>query len=131
VNFYTGSPTTASAVRWIFNDDTSAAFFGTPYGNVSRNPGYRGDAVNTVNFGLAKTIKFTERLSLRLDAQAYNLFNHRFLGVPDPFIEDGNLQDAGGTFANNFSNNSGGDYTNVTAAGLGRRRLVLGAKFSF
>ena len=67
---------------------------------------------------------------MRLDAQAYNLFNHRFLGVPDPFIDDGNLA-SGGTFANNFSNSSGGDYTNVNPAGLGRRRLILGAKLIF
>jgi len=130
IDFNTGAPTTMSAVRWIFNDDTSAAFFGTPYGNAARNPGVRGDTVNTVNFSLAKSIKFTERLSMRLDAQAYNLFNHRFLGVPDPFIDDGNLA-SGGTFANNFSNSSGGDYTNVNPAGLGRRRLILGAKLIF
>jgi hypothetical protein len=142
VNFYTlgltdalnnpipPTPTTKSAVRWIFNDDNSAAFFKTPYGNVARNPGVRGDSVNTVNFDLAKSFKFTERLSLRLEAQAYNLLNHRFLGVPDPFIEDGN-QAVGGTFANNFSNNSGGDYTNVVSAGLARRRLIFGAKIVF
>jgi hypothetical protein len=124
------TPTTASKVRWIYNDDNSAPFFHTPYGNVSRNPGDRGDNVNTVNFDLAKSIKFTERLSLRIEAQAYNLFNHRFLGVPDPFIDDLN-QANGGTFANNFSNPSGGDYTNVTSAGLGRRRLILGARFIF
>src|SRR5437868_3187165 len=120
----------ASADRWIYNDDNSAAFFHTPYGNVSRNPGYRGDNVNTVNLNLGKTIKFTERLSMRFEAQTFNLFNHRFLGVPDPFIDDLNLAN-GGTFANNFSNSSGGDYTNVTAAGLGRRRLNLGAKIIF
>jgi|SRR5215467_381563 len=124
------TPTTANAVRWIYNDDNSAAFFGTPYGNVGRNPGYRGDSVNTVNFALAKNFKFTERMSLRVEAQTFNLFNHRFLGVPDPFIDDLNLAN-GGTFANNFSNPSGGDYTNVTAAGLGRRRLTLGAKLVF
>jgi hypothetical protein len=129
VDYYTGVPTTASAVRWIYNDNTSAAFFGTPFGNVSRNPNTRGDNVSTVNLSVFKTIKFTERLSMRLEAQAYNLFNHRFLGVPDPFIDDGNLAN-GGTFANNFSNNSGGDYTNVTLAGLGRRRLILGGKFT-
>jgi hypothetical protein len=130
VDYFTGAPTTTSAVRWIYNDDVSSAFFKTPYGNVARNPGYRGDNVNTVNFDLAKSIKFTERLSLRIEAQAYNLFNHRFLGVPDPFIDDLN-QANGGTFANNFSNSSGGDYTNVTTAGLGRRRLILGAKIIF
>jgi hypothetical protein len=130
VDWFTGTPTTKSAVRWIYNDDTAAAFFGTPYGNASRNPGYRGDSVNTVNLSLFKTTKLTERLSLRLEAQAYNLFNHRFLGLPDPIIDDFNLAN-GGTFGNNFSNNSGGDYTNVTSAGLGRRRLILGAKFTF
>ncbi len=67
---------------------------------------------------------------MRLEAQAYNLLNHRFLGVPDPVIDDVNLAN-GGTFANNFSNPSGGDYTNVVNTGLGRRRLILGAKFIF
>ena len=130
VNFYTNAPTTKSAVRWIYNDDVSSAFFKTPYGNVGRNPGIRGDAVNTVSLGVAKSIKVTERLSLRMEAQAYNLFNHRFLGVPDPFIDDGNLA-AGGTFGNNFSNPSGGDYTNATSTGLGRRRMILGARVVF
>jgi len=124
------TPTTKCAVRWIYNDDVSSAFFKTPYGNVGRNPGLRGDAVNTVSFTLAKNFKFSERLSLRMEAQAYNLFNHRLLGVPDPFIDDLNLAN-GGTFANNFSNSSGGDYTNVTAAGLGRRRLILGGRITF
>ena len=130
VDFYTGSPVTRSAVRWIYNDDTAAAFFGTPYGNASRNPGYRGDAVNTVNFSAFKTTKLTEKISMRLEVQVYNLLNHRFLGVPDPIVDDGNLAN-GGTFGNNYSNSSGGDYTNVTPGGLGRRRLILGAKFTF
>jgi len=132
VDFFAKTPTpvSANAVRWIYNDDTAAAFFHTPYGNASRNPGYRGDAVNTVNFSMAKTTKLTERMSMRLEAQAYNLLNHRFLGVPDPVIDDGNLAN-GGTFGNNFSNASGGDYTNVNTTGLGRRRLILGAKFIF
>jgi len=130
VNFYTGAATTKNAVRWIFNDNNSATFFKTPYGNSSRNPGYRGDPVSTVNLSIFKTTKLTERLSLRLEGQAYNLFNHRFLGVPDPVIEDGNLA-SGGTFGNNFSNNSGGGYTNATINGLGIRRLILGAKVTF
>src|SRR5439155_3357089 len=34
VNFFAATPTPVakSAVRWIYNDDTAAAFFGTPYG---------------------------------------------------------------------------------------------------
>jgi len=130
VDFFSGAPTTSSAVRWIYNDDTAAKFFGTPYGNGARNPGYRGDNISATNFGLFKTTKLTERISIRLEAQVYNLFNHKFLGVPDPLIDDANFAN-GGTFGNNFSNSSGGDYTNPTSSGIGRRRLILGAKFTF
>jgi hypothetical protein len=125
-----------SAVRWIYNDDNAATFFKTPYGNSGRNPGYRGDAVNTVNFGMSKSTKLSERVSLRFEAQVYNLFNHQFLGVPDPIVDDCNLanKDAvgcSGSFGNNLFNSSGGDYTNTTLAGLGRRRMILGAKIVF
>jgi len=136
VDFYTlgnptPTPTTASAVRWIYNNDAAAAFFKTPYGNVGRNPDLRGQAVNAVNFSMFKTTKLTERLSLRLEAQAYNLFNHRFLGVPDPIIDRA-------AFGSNSFNSSGGTspegvggYTNSLLNGLGRRRLILGAKITF
>ncbi|MGB7848230.1 MAG: hypothetical protein WBL63_21645, partial [Candidatus Acidiferrum sp.] len=123
-------PVSKNSVRWIYNDDNAAAFFGTPYGNASRNPGYRGDNVNAVNFSLFKTVKLNEKMSMRLEAQVYNLFNHRFLGVPDPIVDDGNLAN-GGTFGNNFSNSSGSGYTNATSTGLGIRRMILGAKFTF
>jgi len=136
VDFYTRgnptpTPTTASAVRWIYNNDAADAFFKTPYGNVGRNPGLRGQAVDTVNFSMFKTTKLTERLSLRLEAQAYNLFNHRFLGVPDPIIDRS-------AFGNNSFNSSGGTspegvgaYTNFQLNGLGRRRLIFGTKLTF
>jgi hypothetical protein len=131
INFYSGVPMTVASARWILNDDTAAKFFGTPFSTSRRNPGYRGQAVSTVNFSMFKTTKLTEKVSLRLEAQVYNLFNHMFLGVPDPDIDDGNFQDAGGSFANTLFNSSGGDYTNVTAAGLGRRRMTLGVKLVF
>jgi len=141
VNFYDGTPMTAA--RWIYNDDTAAAFFHTPYGNGGRNPGVRGQAVSAVNFALSKTTKVSERLSLRLEAQVYNLFNHMFLGVPDPTIDACNfaartLPGCGGSFGNNIFNSSGGvnaegagGYTNPTSGGLGRRRMILGAKVIF
>jgi hypothetical protein len=141
VNFFDGTP--MAAARWIYNDDTAAAFFKTPYGSSGRNPGDRGQAVSTVNFSLAKSTKVTERLSLRLEAQVYNLFNHMFLGVPDPTIDACNfaaraLPGCGGSFANNLFNSSGGvnaeglgGYTNVVPSGLSRRRMALGAKIIF
>ena len=131
IDFNTGAPTSASAVRYIYNDDNSAAFFKTPYGNVGRNPGVRGQNVSTVNMSVFKTTKLTERFSLRLEAQTYNLFNHQFLGVPDPVIDDGNILSQGGSFATNAFNSSGGGYTNVVLNGLGRRRMIIGAKIIF
>lgn len=136
VDYYTGAPITAA--RWIYNDNNAAAFFKTPYGNVGRNPGVRGQAVSAVNFSVFKTTKVRERLSLRLEAQVYNLFNHQFLGVPDPVIDDLNLAN-GGSFGNNFFNTSGGinpnalnsGYTNPVLSGLGRRRVVIGGKVTF
>jgi hypothetical protein len=84
-----------------------------------------------------KTTKVTERLSVRLEGQVYNLFNHMFLGVPDPLIDDLNLANKG-SFGNNFFNSSGGrnpngsgGYTNSTLNGLGRRRVIVGAKLIF
>jgi hypothetical protein len=130
IDYNTLAPITASEVRWIYNDDNAALFFGTPYGNVRRNPGVRGDAVNTVGMGLYKNTKLTERVTFRLGAQVYNLLNTSFRGVPDPFITSGNFA-AGGSFANTFFNDSGGDSTNPTYAGISRRRLVLGAKIIF
>lgn len=126
LDFVTGEPTSLSAVRWIYNDDTAAAFFGTPYGNARRNPGLRGDNISAVNFSLFKSTKVSEKVTFRLEAQVYNLFNHQFRGIPDPFIDD-----TGSSFGNNFGNNSGGDYTNPTLNGIGRRRMILGAKITF
>ncbi|HXL21586.1 MAG TPA: TonB-dependent receptor [Candidatus Dormibacteraeota bacterium] len=130
VDFNTGAPISASAVRWIYNDDTSAAFFGTPYGNVGRNPHVRGQALSQVNMSVFKNTKLTERFSLRLEAQVYNLFNHLFLGVPDPVIDDGNSE-VGSSFGSTAFNSSGGGYTNGTLNGYGRRRMILGAKIIF
>jgi hypothetical protein len=59
-----------------------------------------------------------------------------FLGVPDPFVDDCNLASlsiagCSGSFGNNLFNPSGGDYTNATLGGLGRRRMIFGAKITF
>jgi len=133
----TMNPVSSSAVHWIYDNNAAGTFFGTPYGNVGRNPGLRGQAVSSVDFSMFKTTKVTERLSLRLEAQVYNLFNHMFLGVPDPIVADLNLANKG-SFGNNFFNSSGGrnpngsgGYTNATLNGLGRRRLILGGKITF
>jgi len=127
-----GTPIAASAAHWIINNDTSAAFFGTPFGNVRRDPGVRGDPVNTVNLNLIKNNRISERLNLKLEMNVYNLMNHPFLGVPcaditsDPCFGATFLNDSGGV---NFD--SGASPANAIGTGLAQRRIVLGAHIIF
>ena len=138
VDFFTGAVVSKSAVHWIFNDANSAAFFKTPFGNTPRNPGVRGDAVNTVNFNLIKNTRLTERLQMRLEANVYNLLNHGFYGIPDPYPDDGNFANKG-SFGNTYFNTAGGGgppfgngfVANSVGQGLNNRRIVLGAHVTF
>jgi hypothetical protein len=129
-NFDTGAPTTLDAVHWILNDDEASIFLGTPFGGVSRNT-ERGDTIQAVNLSVFKTTNITERVKIRFEAQAFNLLNRQFRGIPDPFIEDGNFADSNSSFGNTFFNDTGGDSTNVTLSGIGRRRLIFGLKVIF
>ena len=133
VDAFSGAATTASAVHWILNNATSAKFFGTPYGNVRRNPGVRGQSVNTVNLNLIKNTHISEKVNFRLEANLYNALNHMFLGVPAAKIADGagvfgttNLNDSGG-----ISPDTGTGSANAVGTGLAQRRLVLGAHIIF
>ncbi len=128
VDFYTGSPIAKSAVRFIYNDDTAAAFFGTPYGNARRNSmNMRGDTTNNVTLGLSKNTKIAERVTMRLEAQVFNLLNRDFRGVPDTWLDDGNWAN-GSSYGNTYWNSTGYGWS---GGGLGRRRMILGAKFTF
>jgi len=129
VDFNTGAPISPSAVRWIINDFNSATFFGTPYSPVRRNI-VRGQTINNASLAVIKNTKFGERVSLELRAVAFNVLNRQFRGVPDPVLLDGNAE-VGSSFGNTNFNPSGGDSTNVTQAGIGRRRIELGAKIIF
>ena len=130
VDFFSGAPTTAAAVHWIYNDDNAALFFKTPYG-MRRNPGVRGDHVNTVNFSLFKNTRLSEHVNMRLEGQVYNLFNTTYLGVPGTFMEQGNLA-FGGPFGTTAFNSDGGqDFGSTIATGLGVRTVSVGAKIIF
>jgi hypothetical protein len=125
VDFNSGLPTTLSAVRYILNDDVAAQFFGTPFGNTRRNAEV-GQTINNTNMSIFKTTRITERFKLRFEAQAYNVLNRQFLGVPDPVFEFG-----AGDFGTTFFNDNGGNTTNATEAGIGRRRLAFRIKLIF
>ena len=77
------------ADRWF---NTAAFAFPAPgtFGNAGRNilegPGYQN-----VNASLVKNTALTERFNLQFRAEAFNLFNHPNLNLPDNFLGLANL----------------------------------------
>ncbi len=126
-----------AAAHWIANTYGSDKFFGTPYGNVRRNPGVRGQPVDTVNLNLIKNTRVSERVNLRLEANVYNLFNTQFLGVPCADLTPGECTQFGGFLKNDsggvneFSGTGAGLTSTYLYSGLAQRRIVLGAHIIF
>jgi hypothetical protein len=70
--------------RWF---NTSAFSFPTPgrFGNAGRNI-LTGPRFANVNFSLVKDTALSETFKLQLRAEAFNLFNHTNLNLPDHFL---------------------------------------------
>jgi outer membrane receptor protein involved in Fe transport len=119
------APTTLSAVHFIVNNLASAQFFGTPFSPLGRNT-ERGQPISTVNMGVFKNVKLTERLTLQFQADAFNLFNHMWLGIPSVSVDSG-------AFGSRLFNPDGGDTfagNNITD-GIQQRRMQFGGKIIF
>jgi outer membrane receptor protein involved in Fe transport len=128
-DYFSGNPTTLSAVRWIENGLASAQFFGSPFRGAPRNS-LRGQPISTSNLSMFKNTKLSERVTLQLRATAYNFMNVQFRGVPDPLLEDGGP--TGSFQRTDFNANGGATFAgNTIADGIGHRRLELGAKIIF
>jgi hypothetical protein len=85
-------------------------------GNLGRNT-FVGPGLFTADMTLAKVFKITERVNMKFDAQAFNIFNRA------NFI----LATAGGGAHNKITDGSFGQ----AAGTLNARNLQLGLKFSF
>ena len=85
--------------------------------------------ISTANLAIFKNMKVTERLTAQFQAQAFDVMNTQFLGVPDPILNDISR----GSFQNtNFNANSGLTFAgNINTDGIGRRRLLFGMKLIF
>jgi len=127
-DFVTGLPTTTTAVHWIQNTPAAAIVYGTPFAGTNRNT-LRGQDISTANLAFFKNIRITERLTAQFQAQAYNVFNTQFRGVPDPILDNVTR----GSFQNtNFNSNGGLTFAgNNVTDGIGRRRLLFGMKLIF
>ncbi len=95
-------------VRFIFNARTAQAVFGSPFGNVPRNP-LRDAISNIVNASVFKNVKLGERANFELRFTALNAFNHFNFANVDVAMEDAGLNSFPGTgFANPALSTAGG-----------------------
>jgi hypothetical protein len=111
-------PVTNKDVRFIVNSATSQSVFGTPFGNMPRNPVQ--DAITNIgNVSIFKTIKLGERASFQFHTTFLNVFNHSNFTTIDPIIEDAGLKGAFTGF---------GDVTQNPSI---NRRIIFGGKVSW
>jgi hypothetical protein len=83
------------------------------FGNIGTNK-YRGPRFFNADAAIFKDFTFTERTKLQFQFQAFNLFNHANLDLPNGCVDCGN----------------GGSITNI-AFGSQMRRLQFGLRFAF
>jgi hypothetical protein len=129
----TGLPITLSQAHWIINDPNAAKFFGSPFLGVGRNS-ERGQPISTVNMSVFKNTRVTERVTVQFQADAFNLFNHQWLGIPVQNVNAAvNSVDGIDQFGSTKFNGNGGDTFagNIITDGIGRRRLQFGLKLIF
>ncbi len=61
--------------------------FETGFATVNQRNIFRGPFQSRFDFGLFKQFKLSEKLSLRYDVQAFNIFNHPSFDIPDNSVE--------------------------------------------
>ncbi len=130
------TPTVISGAHWIVNDNAAAQFLGSPFRGVPRNT-LRGEPISTVNMGVFKDVRISERVKVQLQAQAFNLLNTMFRGNPDPVLDDvlagtpPPFQSVAYNFSGGGNNLEGGGSSNALNDGISRRRLTFGLKLIF
>jgi len=134
VDLTTGNPITLNQAHWVINNVAAAQFFGSPFLGVGRNS-QRGQPINTINMAVFKNTRVTERLTIQLQAEAFNLFNHQWLGIPNVNVNTANIGGVNQFGSLAYNPNGGPDgptgTANIITDGIGRRRLQLGAKIIF
>jgi hypothetical protein len=115
-------PVTTNDVRYIINMRTAQTVFGTPFGNVARNPLVDATS-NRLDASIFKNIKWGERSNFELRMTATNALNHFNYGSIDPNMEDAGL----GTAPSNF----GIGFNNPAQTAANGRVVSLSGRFTF
>jgi len=132
----TGSSIGINQARFIINDINSEKFFGTPFSPLRRNT-ERGQPLSTANLAVFKNFRIREGLTFQLQAEAFNVLNHQWLGIPNQNVNSAAASlaswDPTPSFGSLALNGNGGDVFagNTTTDGITRRRLQFGGKIIF
>jgi Carboxypeptidase regulatory-like domain/TonB-dependent Receptor Plug Domain len=123
VDYVTGAAVTPSQVHWISNNQYAAQLAGTPYPGSGRNL-LRGNTFNNVDLNVYKNTQITERVNLRIEANAFNVLNRSYYGMADGLLGDAQF----GSFNNYIANVASGS---LVGFGTGIRNMSFGAKILF
>ena len=127
VDYKTGAPISPSAVRFIANNQLAANLMNNPYPGSGRNI-LRGDSFNNVDFSVFKNTKISERITFRLEVDAYNVLNRAYFPSPGNTLND--YANPGGSSFNNFYYSQATGASLVTP-GTGLRNLLFVGKILF
>ncbi len=127
-DFATGATISPSQVHFIANNQLAANLLGNPYPGVGRHT-LRGDTTNNVDLSIIKNTKITERVTFRLEVDAFDVLNRAFYGTPGNELAD--YAYSGGSYFNNFSQTAASGSQNLNTPGTGTRNLLFTAKVLF
>lgn len=123
-----------TSVHWIVDNSNEAVALNNPYPGSGRNI-LRGQNFYNIDANLFKTITLTERFSLQLQLNAFNVFNHDYLGTPNPSVAAYNATLGVNPFLSNRYNNSYGttlgSQQSLPGSLPGNRVFQLGGKVLF
>jgi hypothetical protein len=119
-------PVTPSQVHYIVNNQLAANILGNPYPGGPRHD-LRGNTTNNVDLSVEKNTKITERITFRLEVDAFNALNRGYYGTPANYVGD----IAVANYFNSFFYNFGGGSPNLNTPGTGSRNVLFSGKILF
>lgn len=128
VDYKTGTPVTPAQVHFIANNQLAANVLNNPYPGTGRHT-LRGNTTNNVDFSVFKNTKLTERVTFRLEVDAFDVLNRAFYGTPGNNIADYNGPN--GSYFNNFFENTASGSQLLTTPGTGTRNILFSGKVLF
>jgi Carboxypeptidase regulatory-like domain len=136
VDYVSGSPVSPSTEHWTWSNQYAAIAAGTPFPGVGRNI-LRGDSWNNLDASIGKNIKMTERVTMQITMNVFNVLNRAYYGTPDPNIEDSWAYGTPESFLSDYDDVVGGTAPGTAAgggayyAGFGNRNIEFSGHINF